>query len=140
MQNKIVRIVLFFISLILLVLSIFSMGQDISYFTTRAEATARIESVNDLGSQEPYRVLLKYFNRYIDKEVSCDILLKKSHRLKINEISKGYANIYYSKYMPCALYFVGVNTPTLGVFFINGIMIMLMVLAVLAFKDGFKKV
>jgi len=139
MQNKVVRIIAFFISLFLLVGSIFSLVQDAIYFSSRAEATAKIVSIDNLGSQEPYRIALKYFNKYSDKEISCSVLLKKSHRVKIDELNKGYANVYYSKYMPCTIYFEKFNTPTFGVFFIDGVMIVLMSIAVWAFKDGFKK-
>jgi hypothetical protein len=119
--------------------SVFSLVQDVIYFSSRIETTAQIVSIENLGSQEPYRVLVKYFNKYVGEDISCKVLLKKSGRVKIDKIEKGYANIYYSKYFPCAIYFVELNAPALGVLFIDGIMIVLMSLSIWTFKDGFKK-
>jgi hypothetical protein len=123
----------------MLFFSAYSFVKDVLYFSSRMETTAEIVSVENLGSQKPYRVLVKYFNRYSGQDISCEVLLKKSSKVTIDKLSNGYANIYYHKYMPCAIYFVEFNTPTLGVFFMDGVLIVVMSFSVWASKDDLRE-
>lgn len=139
MKNRYIRIVLFFIAIIILLASLLSFIKDFNFFLNRKEANAEVLSIENMGVQASYRVKLKYFNKDIKDYIICSVTLKKSYGRELNEGNNHSVDIYYVNNLFKSVYLVEYGSPRLGILFFDLIMIVLMLIAVLALKSHFKK-
>jgi len=116
----------FFISAILAILFFIKSVKDLIFFFTKTDTVATVLSMTNPGTQMPYRITLKYFNTYLDKDVICTINAKKSYGKKIQEVDSKVLNINYGKIFPQNIYLADFETPNSGLVFFDIIMVSVM--------------
>ena len=134
MQNKYVKIILFFISLFMLILFILSLVKDINFFINKTESIGQILSIEDLGVQKNYRVNFKYFNEKKNKEMFCRIDLKKNYGYDLKKAHNPYIKIYYASNFPETIYFADYGTPRQSILIFDVALIFLMTITLFANK------
>lgn len=126
MRNNYVTIAILIFSSIILVMFIININRDIIFFSSKKETTANILLMDNPGPQTPYRVTLKYFNDYLEKEVTCTIKIKKSYGKKIKEKNTGLVNINYGKGLPQNVYLADFESPNIGLIVLDVFIIVIM--------------
>lgn len=126
MKNKFVAFLTFFISAVLAILFFINAVKDIIFFFTQKDTVATVLSMTNPGAQMPYRITLKYFNTYLDKDIICTINAKKSYGKKIKEADSKVLDINYGKIFPQNIYLADFETPNIGLVFFDIIMVSVM--------------
>lgn len=126
MKNKFVTFLTFFISAVLSILFFINLFKDLIFFFTEKGTVANVISITNPGTQMPYRITLKYFNAYLDKDVICTINAKKSFGKKIQEDDRKVLNLNYGKIFPQNIYLADFETPNIGLVFFDIIMVSVM--------------
>ena len=130
MQNKYVIFLVLIISIILGVLFLINLFDDGAFFSTKRDTVANVLSMTNPGPQTPYRLTLKYFNAYLDKDVICVINVKKSYGNIIKDENRHVLNINYGKASPQNVYLKDFETPNISLIFIDVFITTLMIIFV----------
>jgi hypothetical protein len=122
--NKPIKIVLFFISVLLLISSMLFLVKDAHFFIYKTEAPALILSAKDMGVEDPYQFTVLYFNEKTDKNDTAYITVKKNFAGKINQ--GGTVNIIYDSNWTKTIYVVDGGNPRIAILLIDIVAIILM--------------
>jgi len=139
MTNRYFKIVMFFVTAILLIASLLSLIKDVNFFITKKNTTAQVLSIEDLGVLNPYKITLKYFNENEQKDIVCNVNLKKSYGNELKEKNSSFVEVHYARGFPYNVYLIDYKTPRVGIILFDIILVILMTIAVLAYKDVLKK-
>lgn len=112
---------------LLLALNVFLAKEWVGYaifFGSKRTTVGKVIKLENLGNQEPYRVLVTYSNSYLNREVGCSIILKKSigNRIKANQT----INIDFGRMDPCNIYLSEYKSPRKAILFLDGILIIML--------------
>jgi hypothetical protein len=130
MQNKYVNFLVLIISIIPGVLFLINLFEDVTFFSTKRDTVADVLSMTNPGPQTPYRITLKYFNAYLDKNVICVKNVKKSYGNIIKDENRHVLSINYGNAFPQNVYLKDFETPNIGLIFIDVFITTLMIVFV----------
>ena len=110
----------------------YALFDDIVFFLTKKEASAKVLTVKPSNNSHSYTITLQYFNAFTNNEIVCNYKAKPYFGTKMMNRENDMLQIHYGKLFPKRIYIVEDRTPRLGILLFELLIIGLMFFSIKA--------
>ena len=126
MDNKFLNWILLIFSVALLLAMTYALFDDIVFFLTKKETSAKVLTVKHSNNSDSYKITLEYFNTFKNSEIVCNYKAKPYFGNKMMNRENEMLQVHYGKLFPKRVYIIEDRTPMLGILLLELLIIGLM--------------
>jgi hypothetical protein len=125
-DNKFLNWIVLIFSAALLLAMAYTLFDDIVFFLTKKETSAKVLKVKHSNNSDTYNITLQYFNTFEDSEIICNYKAKPYFGNKMMNRENEILQIHYGKLFPQRIYIIEDRTPRLVILLFELLIIGLM--------------
>src|ERR1700749_3966725 len=126
MKRKSERIILFLVSFVLLIFSIYSVYSDIDFFITKRQTTGKILKIINQGEHDPLLVRVSYYNSFVNKVITCNLEVTNDNENKLRKSDLNNVHVSYAKGDSRTVYLYDYKEPKTGIIIFDIFMVIAM--------------
>jgi len=123
---------IFLVSSVLLIFSVYSAYIDIDFFITKKKTTGKILGIKNQGEHDPLLVKVWYYNSFVNKVVTCNVEIANDNENKLRKSDLNNVLLSYAKGNSQIIYLYDYKEPKIGLIFFDVLMIIAMSIAIYA--------
>lgn len=125
LNNTTSIVVTFLCTIVILIIFLRKINDDYYYHFTQKKTRAKIELVKEDKGYKPIVATLSYYNEYLKSNNTCYLRIEDRFGNKLILAGVKNVEIVYTKNNPCDIYILEYKHPTLGIFILHIILLLI---------------